>query len=97
MQPKLCRASPSRDSSMTCPGRTYMQLVELVPIGQAAPPHTHSVVFIGHRSPPSHSMCNRYRLACLTHTWRGTEGGIGRHASHTHELALATRQATTRT
>ena len=22
--------------------------------------------------------------ALLTHTWRGTEGGIGRHASHTH-------------
>ena len=45
MQPKLCRASPSRDSSMTCPGRAYVQLVELVPIGQAAPPHTLSGLY----------------------------------------------------
>ena len=57
---------------MTCPGRAYVQLVELVPIGQAAPPtHTQwSLLDIVPRLP----------IVCAT--------GIGWHASHTHGEGL---------
>ena len=42
---EIMSGKPPRDSLKTCPGRTYVQLVELVPIGQAAPPHTLSGLY----------------------------------------------------